>query len=93
MVAAAQSSDVVNGQLAIDGTIARRGPASANGELNRLSPEDRPVHQWYRFVLSYPPHLVRTYLEHFGLTAGLRRHAAIVTGATLRTLKQLAVRP
>jgi DNA modification methylase len=26
---------------------------------NRLAPEDRPAHDWYRFVLSFPPHLVR----------------------------------
>ncbi|HET6567405.1 MAG TPA: DNA methyltransferase [Rhodothermales bacterium] len=36
-------------------------------ELNRLYPEDLPVHEWYRFVLSYPPHLVRDYLKRFGL--------------------------
>jgi len=27
--------------------------------------EDQPVHGWYRFVLSFPPHLVRHYLERF----------------------------
>jgi DNA modification methylase len=37
---------------------------------NDLLPEDRPFHQWYRFVLSYPPHLVRAYLEDFKLGAG-----------------------
>lgn len=26
---------------------------------------DQAAHNWYRFVLSYPPHLVRTYLEEF----------------------------
>ena len=36
-------------------------------ELNRLYPEDRPVNEWYRFVLSYPPHLVRDYINRFGL--------------------------
>jgi hypothetical protein len=30
---------------------------------NRLQPEDEAVHGWYRFVLGYPPHLVREYLE------------------------------
>lgn len=43
--------------------IARR--REANGELNKLYPEDRPVHEWYRFVLSFPPHLVREYLNRF----------------------------
>lgn len=36
-------------------------------ELNRPYEEDLPVHEWYRFVLSYPPHLVRNYVEQFGL--------------------------
>ncbi|MBI3885872.1 MAG: DNA methyltransferase [Opitutae bacterium] len=35
--------------------------------VNRLAAEDRAAHEWYRFVLSYPPHLVRDYLERFGL--------------------------
>ncbi len=34
-------------------------------EDNKLRPEDRAVHDWYRFVLSYPPHLVQKYLNHF----------------------------
>jgi DNA modification methylase len=34
---------------------------------NDLDPADRPFHQWYRFVLSFPPHLVRDYLHDFGL--------------------------
>ena len=40
----------------------------AGEELNRIYEEDLPVHEWYRFVLSYPPHLVRRYIERFGLT-------------------------
>src|SRR5579884_2160818 len=44
----------------------------ANSEINKLYPEDRAVHSWYRFVLSFPPHLVRTYLERFGITAQQR---------------------
>ena len=39
----------------------------ASPEKNRVMAEDRPVHDWYRFVLSYPPHLVRTYLEKLGV--------------------------
>ncbi len=38
-----------------------------NGEMNKLSLEDRAVHDWYRFVLSFPPHLVRTYLKRFNI--------------------------
>ena len=40
---------------------------SANGDTNKLSPADRPAHDWYRFVLSFPPHLVRDYLRRFGI--------------------------
>ena len=38
-----------------------------NSEQNKLSPEDRRFHDWYRFVLSFPPHLVRDYLDDFRL--------------------------
>ncbi len=41
----------------------------ANGE-NKLRPQDRAVHDWYRFVLSFPPHLVQKYLDQFGVEAG-----------------------
>jgi len=40
----------------------------SKGGINALQREDRPIHAWYRFVLSYPPHLVRQYLERFALT-------------------------
>lgn len=51
---------------------------------NTLAREDYAIHSWYRFVLSYPPHLVRKYLDMFDL-----RKTAIVfdpfcgTGTTL----------
>lgn len=41
---------------------------SSNGERNKLAVEDRAFHNWYRFVLSYPAHLVREYLAEFALT-------------------------
>ena len=41
-----------------------------NGSRNQLRAEDAPVHDWYRFVLSYPPHLVAEYLERFGVEPG-----------------------
>jgi len=50
----------------------KRRARPANGDLNRLAPQDRPVHDWYRFVLSFPPHLVRDYLDRFGVTSGQR---------------------
>jgi len=33
---------------------------------NRLKEQDAPIHSWYRFVLSYPPHFVREWVEAFG---------------------------
>ncbi len=46
-------------------------PDTSNGVIssnaNHVSPEDRAFHDWYRFVLSYPPHLVRDYIKDFGL--------------------------
>lgn len=41
-------------------------------ETNKLAPDDRAVHDWYRFVLSFPPHLVGDYLDRFGATADTR---------------------
>jgi DNA modification methylase len=38
-------------------------------EDNKLKRSDRAAHQWYRFVLSYPPHLVRDYVAKFSLGA------------------------
>lgn len=32
---------------------------------NKLRVEDSSIHDWYRFVLSFPPHLVQRYLETF----------------------------
>ncbi len=41
-------------------------------ETNKVAPGDRAVHDWYRFVLSYPPHLVGDYLSRFGATGESR---------------------
>lgn len=64
-----------------------------NGSANKLNVEDRPFHDWYRFVLSYPPHLVRTYLEDFGLD---ERHTVLDpfcgTGTTVVECKLNRVR-
>lgn len=35
---------------------------------NQLNEKDRTVHDWYRFILSFPPHLVRHYLKRFQAT-------------------------
>lgn len=39
-------------------------------EVNKLLAEDRSAHDWFRFVLSFPPHLVGEYLRNFGIGAG-----------------------
>ena len=44
--------------------------AKTNGNANKLDNSDRAFHDWYRFVLSYPPHLVRDYFSRFGLQKG-----------------------
>ena len=57
----------VSEQRAVTTAPATTGSAGSAPERNRLRPEDRAVHDWYRFVLSFPPHLVRDYLEVFGV--------------------------
>ncbi len=44
--------------------------ARTNRDANKLQLEDRAFHGWYRFVLSYPPHLVRDYLQRFEILPG-----------------------
>src|SRR5215212_3520641 len=46
---------------------ARAGQRGDGAKINKLYPEDRAAHEWYRFVLSFPPHLVRDYVQRFGL--------------------------
>lgn len=68
------------------------GFAKPDREDNKLKLADRTAHQWYRFVLSYPPHLVRDYVAKFGLDA---RHRVLDpfcgTGTTLVECKKLGV--
>lgn len=68
------------------------GPERATFESNKLLARDRSVHDWYRFVLSFPPHLVRHYLE----TLGLRPGSVVLdpfcgTGTTLVEAKKLGI--
>lgn len=37
---------------------------------NKVKNVDAPVHDWYRFVLSFPPHLVQEYIEKFDIKQG-----------------------
>jgi DNA modification methylase len=60
---------------------------------NKLAPGDRAFHDWYRFVLSFPPHLVSNYIEDFGLS---RRHVILDpfcgTGTTIVEAKRHGIR-
>jgi hypothetical protein len=63
-----------------------------NGDKNRLHVEDKPVHDWYRFVLSFPPHLVRDYIARFQMG----RSDCVLdpfcgTGTTLVECKKLGI--
>jgi hypothetical protein len=77
-----------------DGGRLVRRPERGNGQgANRLLPEDRPAHGWYRFVLSFPPHLVRDYLGRFGVGPDhLVLDPFCGTGTTLVEAKKLGIR-
>lgn len=65
---------------------------NGNGNSNKLSPEDRPAHDWYRFVLSFPPHLVRDYLDSFGIgRRGRVLDPFCGTGTTIVECKKLGI--
>lgn len=38
-------------------------------KVNQIQPKDKAIHDWYRFVLSFPPHLVRKYIDEFKLSS------------------------
>ena len=61
-------------------------------EDNKLRLADRAAHDWYRFVLSFPPNLVRTYIARFGLEP---KHNVLDpfcgTGTTLVECKKLGI--
>jgi DNA modification methylase len=38
-----------------------------NGVRNQVQSKDRSFHNWYQFVLGFPPHLVRHYVAKFGI--------------------------
>ncbi|MBE9077046.1 DNA methyltransferase [Romeria aff. gracilis LEGE 07310] len=59
---------------------------------NRLHIADRAFHDWYRFILSFPPHLVRTYLNRFELAKGATLLDPFCgTGTTLVEAKKQSV--
>jgi hypothetical protein len=57
--------------------------------INKLQVEDRAFHDWYRFVLSFPPHLVKEYIEKLNLTsASVLLDPFCGTGTTLVEAKK-----
>ena len=71
---------------------AMRTGAGMTREQNKLRPEDRAVHDWYRFVLSFPPHLVRGCIDAFGVDSTQRVLDPFCgTGTTLVECKKLGI--
>jgi hypothetical protein len=67
-------------------------PKVRGNDANRLQPQDRTVHNWYRFVLSFPPHFVRDYLQRFGISTRQRVLDPFCgTGTTLVECKKLGI--
>lgn len=67
-------------------------PIRSNHSSNKLDASDRSFHDWYRFVLSFPPHLVRDYIERFGLQAGQTLLDPFCgTGTTVVEAKKLGI--
>jgi DNA methylase len=61
-------------------------------EQNKIYTEDRPIHEWYRFVLSYPPHLVRDYIKKFCINSTNKILDPFCgTGTTLVESKKLGI--
>ena len=86
-----------NQQELFEGQRMPRQPATSvaprrNGAKNNLLPSDRPAHDWYRFVLSFPPHLVRDYADRFELSSdSLLLDPFCGTGTTIVEGKKLGI--
>ena len=66
--------------------------SSVASDRNKLRSEDRAVHDWYRFVLSFPPHLVRDYLERLRIgPSNTVLDPFCGTGTTLVECKKLGI--
>ncbi len=67
-------------------------PADLNATINQVRAGDRAAHDWYRFILSFPPHLVQTYVERFGLDSQQRLLDPFCgTGTTVVDAKKLGI--
>lgn len=64
----------------------------SNGRMNALLPRDTAAHDWYRFVLSFPPHLVREYVDRLGVNDDeMMLDPFCGTGTTLVECKKLGI--
>ena len=86
-----------NQQELFKGQRTPRQPATSvapkrNSAKNNLLPGDRPAHDWYRFILSFPPHLVRDYADRFELNSdSLLLDPFCGTGTTIVEGKKLGI--
>ena len=85
----------MNAQLTLDESPPLLVPtreAVSNPTANKMLAEDRAAHDWYRFVLSYPPHVVRDYVTRFGIT---EQHQVLDpfsgTGTTIVECKKIGI--
>jgi DNA modification methylase len=66
--------------------------AITKGYINRLYIEDAAAHDWYRFILSFPPHLVREYIQRLGIGDGhLVLDPFCGTGTTVVECKKIGI--
>ena len=69
-----------------------RNTGTALQYRNKLRSEDRAVHEWYRFVLSFPPHLVRDYIDRLDIhSSETVLDPFCGTGTTLVECKKLGI--
>ena len=89
-MASTTTSNARQPRLSITGS--RASQPISNGRMNALLPSDTAAHDWYRFVLSFPPHLVREYIDRLDVND----HEVMLdpfcgTGTTLVECKKLGI--
>lgn len=86
------SVGVPRASMVADVSLTTRAEVAVIDSSNGVRGGDRAVHDWYRFVLSFPPHLVREYMDRFGAGGGgggLILDPFCGTGTTLVEAKKL----